>query len=174
VVDLHRRSIPVRVIDLVERCVEFDALLVPGYIDRDQQSRVVLFPQLVFLGFGSGFLRFGIDEATGQLRVGESAEEFLPPELAGEPSISPIFVDLTANYLGDGSPAKVRSTTLYTNEDSDPERGNFRGVVIEFEGGDGISFDPFAFSGIRIGTALDFSTVLNSQPDIDAAQIFPR
>jgi hypothetical protein len=47
-------------------------------------------------------------------------------------------------------------------------------VVIEFEGGDGISLDPFSFSGIRIGAVPDLSMAMKNLPNIGAVQVFPR
>jgi hypothetical protein len=173
-VDLPKSLLPGWVINLIERHREFDSLLVPAYIDLDEPSRVVLFPQVVFLGSDAGFIHFGIDDATGQLHLGASVEAFLPSELAGEPSIRPIFVNLTANYLGDGPPAKAESITFYVDEGSVPAEGNFRGVVLRFEGGEGIALDPFSFSGIRIGSVPDFSNVMSNLPGIGAVRLGPR
>jgi hypothetical protein len=152
---------------------EFDTLLVPAYIDLDGDPRVVLFPQSVFLGTGGGFVYFSIDAPSGQLRLDECAEAFLPSELSGEPSVKPIFADLTANYLGDGPPAKMHSISFYLDRDSDPERGTFRAVTIEFEGGDGISLDPFSFSGIRIGTVPDLGVTMGEREDVEVIRIPP-
>jgi hypothetical protein len=172
--DLQGESMPAWVIDLIERCYEFESLLVPAYIDLEERSRVVLFPQMVFFGSSGGFVHLGIDEATGQLHLGESVEAFLPSELADEPSISPTFVDLTENCLGGGPPAKIKSTTFYLDEDSVPARGLFRGVVFEFEGGEGVALDPLSFSGIRIGIVPDFSVVMSNLSGVDAVKVCPR
>jgi hypothetical protein len=92
--------------------------------------------------------------------------------LADEPSITPTFVDLTNNYLGDGYPLAIKSTTFYTDEQSVPLEGKFRGVAFEFKNGEGITIDPLTVAGIRITTPdANFTMFLKS--NIGAMKIFP-
>jgi hypothetical protein len=166
--------IPAQVWNIIARCYEFHSLLVPAFVDFDRQSRVFLFPKTVFLGSGSGFIYFGIDEATGQLYLGESDEVFMPEELADEPSITPTFVDLTGNYLGDGYPLTIKSTTFYADEQSLPREGKFRGVEFEFQNGEGVTIDPLTVAGIRISSTPDANFNMFLKSNMSAMKILPE
>ncbi|MBT0772647.1 hypothetical protein KIH74_27130 [Kineosporia sp. J2-2] len=158
------RSVPGWVADLIERHGEIDSLLVPAYIDLDESARVVPYPQAVFLGSADGFICLTIDEDTGQLHLDQCAQTFLPPELIEEPSVQATFVDLTENYLTGGRWSRITAVSFHLDGDSDPERGLFRGVALEFEAGEGVVLDPFAFSGIRLGTTPGLSLSLGGLP----------
>ena len=99
------------------------------------------------------------------------ADAVVPSELEDEPSIRPVFRDLTAQYLSDGPAVELSSIDFYTDESSVPEDGKYRGVVVEMVGGAGITLDPFWVMGIRIGSFP--GAAFDSRPGVSREKVRP-
>lgn len=154
------------VVDLVGRHSMMKALLVPAFVDLDAVPRqVTLFPDSVFIESGSGYLSLKVDAGSGQLQLSEVRVLEIPPALRDEPSVDPVFADLSPNYLDDVHPLQCSGVLLCLDADSSGLENQFR--AIGFRVGDRriLFFDPFWPSGIRIGGESEVTRIGDEIPE---------
>ena len=152
----NEENMPDWIVNLVQSHSQIRCLLVPAYVDLDTHpERVRLFPSSAFLGSESSFLVFNINQPSGQLQLSNASEVSLPEELMDEPSIRPVLVDLSMNYLDEDHPLQCDHLVLYLDADSDVSLGRFRAVVFCFEDGRQLLLDPYWPLGIRFGGESD-------------------
>ncbi|MDB4872811.1 MAG: hypothetical protein JWL97_3815 [Gemmatimonadales bacterium] len=152
----RRPEISEPIVDLVRRHRVATSLLVPGFVDLHASPQVVTpFPRVLFLGGDHDYLSLSIDEISGQFSIGETANPSVPNSLLDEPTIQPIFVDLSIYHLSEVHPIEFESASLYLDQDSSEVRNLFRAIAFNYGDGRVLLFDPFWPFGIRVGNEAD-------------------
>ncbi|WP_144081559.1 hypothetical protein [Micromonospora wenchangensis] len=139
-------------VEMVKRHSMMEAIFVPAFVDLDTLPRQVkLFPRSVFVESTRGLMAMNIDEKSGQIRLADSDALVTPPALSAEPSLEPVFADLSINYLSEIAPLRCLAVVLHLDVDSSGPENRFRAVELHFAGDRILLFDPFWPSGIKIG-----------------------
>ncbi|MEV4826774.1 hypothetical protein AB0K25_00350 [Micromonospora sp. NPDC049257] len=157
------------VAEMVKRHSMMEAVFVPAFVDLDTSPRQVkLFPRSVFVESTRGFLAMNIDEKSGQIQLADSHTLVTPPALGAEPSLEPVFADLSLNYLSEITPLRCLGIVLHFDVDSSGSENRFRAVELRFADDRILLFDPFWPSGIRIGGKFE---AVRLRKEITAGQI---
>jgi len=152
-------------------------LLVAAYIDLDRNhpvegyAEIQFYPRVILFKIDDGYLRLSVDEGTDQIMLRFSADALPASELLDEPSVEPVFIDFTENFLGDTRPARVTSVSLLVDQFSDPERGIFRGLVLHQGQDEGLAVDPYSFLGMRLGILPDLGKWMSGLAGVESREI---
>ena len=155
-----------------------DTVLVPGYVDDDTGRRTVArgYPSRVALGRDGVFVEFATDGYSGQLTFQVKDDIEIPEEIVEDPSLKPLYIDITWLFVREPIPRRLESITLYLNEESDLSERRVRAASATLEGGGVLALDPFSFSGMEIGSATlrdEIEQNVMSSPDGRRAVIRP-
>jgi len=160
------------IVDLFKAHSTMAAVLVPAFMDLDTLPRQVkLFPKRVFIETESGYLVLKIDADSGQLQVSAGRALEVPGDLQGEPSVEPVFADLTLSYLDEMFALRCVGVTLYLDADSSVSANRFRALALRFGDERILFFDPFWPAGIRVGSGFEASRLSAEVPELTSVEL---